>query len=228
MEEAILFVDANRTWIYLLLGMAAAAYLRQVIRAYRQRRETIFGLERERTTGRLRGSALMLATVLVLMLAAFLISTFAAPAVPVSIRPTPLPTLSLLPTATLAAEAAGEALPTATPLPAVVVDPAGCQNPLATMSVPANGDTLSGVVEVEGTANIENFAFYKLEYVSLVPGAVWRAVWAGTAPVVEDSLGTWDTSLVIPGDYAFRLVVTDSAGNAPLPCTAQIRVQAAP
>jgi len=45
------------------------------------------------------------------------------------------------------------------------------------MAVPANGDTLSGIVEVVGTANIENFAFYKLEYISLVPGAVWRAVW---------------------------------------------------
>jgi hypothetical protein len=228
MEEIILFVEANQAWIYLLLGVAAAAYLRQVIRSYQQRRETIFGLEREQSTGRLRGSALLLGAVLALMLATCLVSTFAAPAVPASIRPTPLPTLSLLPTATLALEASGEALATATPLPAVVVDPAGCQNPLATMSVPANGDSLNGIVEVEGTANIENFAFYKLEYISLVPGAVWRAVWAGTAPVLEAPLGTWDTSLVIPGDYGFRLVVTDAAGNAPLPCTIQVRVQAAP
>jgi hypothetical protein len=228
MEEAILFVDANQAWIYLLLGVAAAVYLRQVIRSNRQRRETIFGLERERTTGRLRGSALLLGAVLALMLATFLISTFAAPAVPASIRPTPLPTLSLLPTATLAPEVSGEALPTATPQPAVVVDPAGCQNPLATLSVPANADSLNGVVEVKGTANIQNFAFYKLEYISLVPGAVWRAVWAGTAPVIDAPLGTWDTTLVIPGDYGFRLVVTDVAGNAPLPCTVQVRVQAAP
>lgn len=228
MQEAILFIDANQVWIYLLLVVAAAAYLRQFVQAYRQRRETIYGLERERTTGRLRGSAFLLATVAVLMLATFVIATFAAPAVPASIRPTPLPTLSLLPTATLALEALDETLPTATPLPAVVVDPAGCQNALATMSVPANGDTLNGVIEVAGTANIDNFAFYKLEYISLVPGAVWRAVWAGTTPVVEGPLGTWDTSLVIPGDYAFRLVVTDAAGNAPLPCTVQVRVQAAP
>ena len=228
MEDLILFIDANQAWIYLLLGVAGAAYLRQVIRSYRQHRETIFGLEREQTTGRMRGSGALLATVLALMLATFLVSTFAAPAVPVSIRPTPLPTLSLLPTATLAPEVQGVALPTSTALPAVVVDPAGCQNPLATMAVPANGDTLSGIVEVVGTANIENFAFYKLEYISLVPGAVWRAVWAGTTPVLEGPLGTWDTSLVIPGDYAFRLVVTDAAGNAPQPCTAQVRVQAAP
>jgi len=228
MEDAILFVDANQAWIYLLLGGAAVVYLRQAIRSSRQRRETIFALERERTTGRLRGSAFLLATVLALMTATFLVSTFAAPAVPASIRPTALPTLSLLPTATLALAESGEALPTATPLPAVVVDPAGCQNPLATLSLPANGDSLNGIVEVEGTANIEDFAFYKLEYISLVPGAVWRAVWAGTTPVVDAALGTWDTSLVIPGDYGFRLVVTDAAGNAPLPCTIQVRVQAAP
>ncbi|MCJ7513238.1 MAG: hypothetical protein MUO23_09760 [Anaerolineales bacterium] len=227
MEEAILFVEANQAWIYLLLALAGGLYLRQVLRSYRQRRETIFALERERTTGRLRASAAMLGTVLGLMLVTFLVSTFAAPAIPASIRPTALPTLSLLPTATLALVASGEQLATATPLPAVTVDSAGCQNPVATVTAPANGDSLSGVVEVAGTANIENFAFYKLEYISLVPGAVWRAVWAGTTPVVDDQLGTWDTSLVIPGDYAFRLVVTDAAGNAPLPCMLQVRVQAA-
>ena len=228
MEEAILFVEANQVWIYVLLGIAAAAYLRQLVRAGRQHRESIFGLERERTKSRMRASALLLGSALLLMLGTFLVATFAAPAVPASTRPTAMPTLSVLPTATLAPEASGEALPTATPLPAVVVDPAGCQNPAATLRVPANGDTLSGVVEVEGTANIENFAFYKLEYISLVPGAVWRAVWAGTTPVSDEVLGTWDTTLVIPGDYAFRLVVTDTVGNAPLPCTVQVRVQAAP
>ena len=81
-----------------------------------------------------------------------------------------------------------------------------------------------GVVEITGTANIENFAFYKIEYLSTEPGSIWRAISAGTEPVLDDVLGTWDTSLVPTGDYRFRLVVTDTAGNAPLPCAVQIRV----
>jgi hypothetical protein len=84
-------------------------------------------------------------------------------------------------------------------------------------------------VSVQGTADIPNFAFYKYEYIELAaglpaPGAVWRAISAGTEPKTDEELGAWDTTLVIPGDYAFRLVVTDTAGNAPLPCVQRVRV----
>jgi hypothetical protein len=85
------------------------------------------------------------------------------------------------------------------------------------------------LVTVAGTANIQNFAFYKYEYIPVsagvpVAGAVWRAISAGTDPKVDEELGIWDTSIVTPGDYAFRLVVTDTAGNAPLPCVLTVRV----
>ncbi len=41
---------------------------------------------------------------------------------------------------------------------------------------------------------------------------------------MDSDLGFWDTTLVNPGDYGFRLVVTDTAGNAPLPCVRRVRV----
>ena len=113
---------------------------------------------------------------------------------------------------------------TSTPLPAVVVDSAGCANLLATILTPATGESLTGVVEITGTADIANFAFYKYEYISLTAGAVWRAIQAGTQPRQDGVLGTWDTRLVIPGDYALRLVVTDTVGNAPQPCVILVRV----
>ncbi len=97
------------------------------------------------------------------------------------------------------------------------------------MRFPEDGSQLTGTVTIEGTATILNFAFYKYEYIELAagspaPGAVWRAISAGTIPKDDDDLGLWDTTLVIPGDYAFRLVVTDTAGNAPMPCVRRIRV----
>jgi hypothetical protein len=46
----------------------------------------------------------------------------------------------------------------------------------------------------------------------------------GTAPIQQGDLGTWDTRLVVPGEYALRLVVTDTVGNAPQPCVILVRV----
>src|SRR4030042_1913347 len=81
----------------------------------------------------------------------------------------------------------------------------------------APGVTLlpSGEAEIRGTANIPNFGFYRYEYRALASGSAWRAIGAGDTPVVDGLLGVWDTRLVLPGDYAFRLVVADAAGNAP-------------
>lgn len=169
----------------------------------------------------------MLAWILIVAALTFLTATFLSPAVPAAMRPTPLPTVSLLATpVTPPPELAG---PAATALPEMSLDPSGCENALATLTSPTQDAELRGTVTVEGTANIANFAFYKYEYIALaagapVPGSVWRAVSAGTVPVVEGELGAWDTTLVTPGDYAFRLVVTDTAGNAPLPCVVRIRV----
>jgi hypothetical protein len=117
-----------------------------------------------------------------------------------------------------------EALVTSTPLPVTEIDSAGCANPLATILTPATGESLTGAVEITGTADVADFAFYKYEYISLTPGAVWRAIGAGTLPTHDGLLGTWDTTLVLPGEYALRLVVTDTAGNAPQPCVILVRV----
>jgi hypothetical protein len=223
MAEALLFLEEFQGWIYLVLGLAALVYLRITWRWYRSRRSTIFSLEREQATERLARSATLLGLALTLLLATFAATTFLGPAIPASERPTPLPTVSLLVTPSIAPEG-DEALATSTPLPAVVVDSAGCSNPQATILTPATGESLTGIVEITGTADIPNFAFYKYEYINLTPGAVWRAIQAGTKPVQQGDLGTWDTRLVIPGEYALRLVVTDTVGNAPQPCVILVRV----
>jgi hypothetical protein len=225
MHEALLFLDTYQAWVYLLLGLAGLAYLRLAVRWLAAYRSSIFSLERERDRARLIRAGMLLATVCALGAATFLITTFAVPAVPASARPTAIPTISLLTTPTLPALAVEGPVVTSTPLPVAILDSGGCQNTQATITSPVDGDAITGVVDFMGTARISNFAFYKLEYIRLIPGSVWRAVSAGTTPVVEDRLGSWDTSLVLPGDYGFRLVVTDSAGNAPLPCAVRLQVR---
>jgi hypothetical protein len=227
MADLIILIEAYQTWIYVGLGLVGLIYLRLTLKWWAERREAMFGLERERALGGLRRSAAMLILVLVAALCTFLAVTFVGPSLPLSSRPTALPTVSLLATAQ-PQSTLGAGAPPATALPVGTPDAAGCSNPVATLTSPTSGETVSGVIDVEGTASIANFAFYKFEFRLANSSDVWQAIAAGTAPVDDDLLGTWDTTLVPAGEYAFRLVVTDTAGNAPLPCVIQIRVAPAP
>lgn len=226
MEDALLFIEEQQVWIYLFFGLFAVIYLKGTLDAAAERRAALFGLERERSLARLRRSAGLMIVSLAVMLTTFVLATYAGPAVPAADRPTPLPTVSLLatPQITLAVQNGEPA--TAIPLSQDEFSSAGCTNPSATLTSPQEGETLSESVDILGTASVPNFSFYKYEYRSTQPGAVWRTISAGTAPVVEGKLGTWDTSLLIPGDYALRLVVTDTGGNAPLPCVIRVTVAA--
>jgi hypothetical protein len=232
MQEFILFVEANQAWIYLLLGFAAILYGRLFLRSLNVYRGAIYGLERERALTRTLRSGAGLAIIAAGFIATFILTTFAAPAIPAAMRPTAIPTVSLLATPIGdGADAAAEFV-TATPFSVDHVDSVGCSNENATIIEPIVGDNLQGQVVFRGVANIPGFAFYKLEYHDLQQESNWLAISASNVAVCEqgceedDQLGTWDTSLVRPGQYAIQLVVTDTLSNAPMPC--QILIQVVP
>ncbi|MEJ2013319.1 MAG: hypothetical protein P8X64_13970 [Anaerolineales bacterium] len=225
MEEFVLGVEELQSWIYLILGLAGLVYALLVLRAYRDLRSSVFSLERERATRRITRSGAMLVLIAAGLGVTFVISTFASPAIPASARPTPLPTVSLLASPQPGPGVVEQSFATATPIAASAIDGVGCENQLATIRSPEMNSTVRGEIEFRGTADIPNFAFYKLEYHDLRPESTWLAIWASNAPVCEsgcsedgDLLGTWDTTLVNPGQYAVQLVVTDTQGNAPMPC----------
>jgi hypothetical protein len=227
MDEALLLLQAHQTWIYVVLALAFVIYARSAFGWWRAYDRAEFGLERERARRGITRAGVMGAWVVIVAGLTFLAANVLSPAVPAASRPTPLPTVSLL--ATPSTPVPQEGGPAATALPEAALDASGCLNPSATLTFPTDGSDLSGSVTIQGTADIPNFAFYKYEYIELAaglpaPGAVWRAISAGTKPATDGELGAWDTTLVIPGDYGFRLVVTDTAGNAPLPCVVKVRV----
>jgi hypothetical protein len=228
MEETLLFIDEYQVWIFILLGVAAVIYARNALRGYGELRRALFGLEREQAIARLKQAGAMLALVAAGAATVFIITTFVTPAIPASSLPTAIPTGSLLTSPQGADLAAGGPIATATAIPEGGIDSSGCLNPDATLTEPQAGAVLSGIVSIRGTASIPNFGFYKLEYRSTAAGSAWRAISAGDEPRVDEELGIWDTTLVLPGDYAFRLVVADTAGNAPMPCVIPVRVAPAP
>ena len=91
-----------------------------------------------------------------------------------------------------------------------------------TLADPGPNQQIAGSFEVRGTANIDNFAFYTLQISGANTNGAWVSLYVGNTPVVNGTLGSFDTSAYDSGAYAFRLVVKDSAGNFPPPCVVPV------
>ena len=80
-------------------------------------------------------------------------------------------------------------------------------------------------MNLQGTASIPNFGFFKYEF-SPAGLNVWSTILANRKPVVDGNLGGWDTSAILTGDYQLRLVVTDNLGNELPACVIPVRIKA--
>jgi len=140
---------------------------------------------------------------------------------PPKLLPTPTPTLTPTPRPTVASVAIE------TPTPEVETPntgaPPNCPVPGAQITQPGDGATVSGAIQVHGSANIDNFDYYKFEF--LAPGGNWNFIERYNAPVPSGLLATWNTATVPPGQYGFRLIVVDKIGNYPTPCEITLNIQ---
>lgn len=217
--------------IYLLLGLSALIPLWRFLRAWEELRHAAFGLEREGAQERLNRAAGLVVLILLLAAAEFALVSFVIPALPEA-NPLMTPTLNLLaaPTLTLAPLSSQEAA-LATAAPSTIgqggsppsIPGEGCLPGQVNLTSPQNNGTVQGIVSIIGSADIDNFGFYKFELAR--PGEEnWLSIQAGTQPVVEGELGDWDTTRLDPGAYLLRLVVTDNQGQSLPPCVIQINV----
>ena len=230
MEEAIRFFRAYEIWIYLLLILGGLVYVRKFILAWSDMRGAAFGLERESAQSRLNQSASMVVLLLIIGVAEFVLVSFIAPSYPGS-NPLITPTLDVLATSTntlpvtpadISATQEMEENMLASPT-AEGAGGEGCVPGQVSLIEPKHGAEVSGIIKIEGTANIPNFGFYKYEIAR--PGeTVWLTILAGREIVQEGELGQWDTGTLSPGDYMLRLVVTDNQGESLPPCIIQVRV----
>ena len=221
MEEALRFFRASEVWISLLLGLGGLFYIRRFSNAWQELRGASFGLEREGAQGRLNQAASMLVLLLSMAVIEFVFVSFIAPALPEAI-PLPTATLDLLvtPTTTLQANE-GETINEAI-LPEFSFENA-CLPGQVEITFPQNGEEVSGVIEVIGSADIPNFGFYKFE-IKRPEESVWLTIQAGNLPTQNSKLGDWDTSQLTPGEYQLGLVVVDNQAQATPPCVIQVRV----
>lgn len=214
---------ANEPLIYIALVVWALFVVRAMIRAWLEWRNSVYALEREFSLRRLIRSTIYGLLVLGLIFSEFFIATFVVPALPASdILPTPTLDLLVTPANTLAPDAATQAAlnPTAVSVPSGM---SGCDPKTIMLDNPKPGDPVSGIIELSGTANIPNFAFYKYE-ISAMGTNIWATISAGDKPKKNEKLGEWNTTMLANGDYFLQLVVIDNAGKTHDPCVIAVRV----
>ncbi len=204
-------------WVY--GGAAALALLSLIVfwSALRRLERTPFGLEKDAARRRQNAALAGLIVAAGAAVGVFAANRYAA-------APAGAPS-----SAGPAAAAEATAPPTSTPILGagpVVVDSSGCQNPNVTLVKPTAGETLLGGYEVRGTANIPNFAFYKVEISGAATSGAWVTLVVGNVPQPGGVLGTFDTQPYQPGEYAFRLVVTDNVGQPAPACVIVVVFQA--
>jgi hypothetical protein len=241
--------------IALLLYAGCAFIILLAVRSWwlaqRERRRTIYGLEKE-VAGERALRALVIA--LLTMGIGALVYYADANAVPIPAAPqrSPTPNLALFitPTATVPPPSPTPAPPTPTPLrggvtpgaPTIVVPrltvtlpssppPAtlppsapGCPNAQARIVSPGVNAHLAGVVNVMGSASIANFQYYKVEYGIGEQPSHWNVLGDLRRNQVSDGvLQTFNAGAFAPGVYYLRLTVVDQTGNFPIaPCAVRV------
>lgn len=228
MEEVLRFLQTIEVYTYLILGLFAIWQINKFIRAWQDLREAAFGLEREAAQFRLTSSAWFLMFILILAVGQFIAVTIIAPSMPDTIS-LATPTLDLLstPTITLGPDQTEQfnviGGSTTTPVPTIDPEESGCIPGQLEISSPEQGETVSGIVEINGTVNIQDFGFYVFETAAL-GDSDWLTLQAGDVITTDGQLGFWDTGQLASGDYLLRLVATNNQDEDLPPCVVQVRV----
>jgi hypothetical protein len=236
--------------IYIALIVGAVFYIREIASASQDLRQSLYSLEREAANSRLWRGILMLGVLGLIAVATFLLATVVEPQLATEdgrVTPTaafklptntPTPTFQPTPTRTPRPPTATpgtptpvvEGAPTETPTPTTPALPAvaGCSDPNVQIVAPVAGQVFSGEIQVRGTADAPNFAFYKLTLNGPATGGVTQTAGDVVRTTVRDGvLGAIDPVNLLsqPGVYTLGLVVVDNTGNELPHCDVAIVVQ---
>jgi hypothetical protein len=231
MEAFIHFLQTYEVWLYILFGIVGLVYLRKLIMAIQEMRSSLFGLERENAQRKISFDLTIVGLLGIMIATLFIVLSFVVPAMP-GLKSLKTPTIDVLATqtATLAVSQTVDAnnavvnvagTPTQPPTPTPASE--GCIINQLEWTSPQSGDELNGIVTLKGTVDIANLGFYKYEYAQ-TGSDKWFTIAAGNTKVVNDTLGQWNTSQVLPGDYLLRLVVSDNTNKLLPACVVTVKI----
>jgi len=231
------FINVYSLWLYAAGFLVAVFSLREVSEARKDRVQTIFSLEKELASIRENRARTVLVIVGALLVLLTLLKFAVVPSqtlpplqeptptqivilVPTSTPVTPTPTRTRIPTRPRPTPVPPTETPTLTPAPPL------CPQPGVRITSPTMNQVASGQVVIRGTAKVEAFQFYKLEYGIGEDPEQWHSIGElHRTSVVDDVLGTWDVTGFPGGVSKLRLTVVDMTGNFPPPCEVQVIIQ---
>ena len=228
MTVLIELIDNFAIWIYIACALTILVYLRSIYLARKERGASLFTIEKEVATGKAyRATFTILGLLVIISLVAFVDFSLAPSLNVVASNSTPLAPL-VLPTPTNAPEPPTPTptatrgplvrptppwtpTPDATPTPALV--PAVCPDEGARITYPREHETIQGMVEVRGTANIDSFDYYKVEFCfghsCGEPHVIDQLKYS---PANDGVLVVWNTA-GLSGPVTLRLSVVRTDGN---------------
>jgi hypothetical protein len=235
---ALAYIKTYYVWI-VAAGLAVLIWcIHEIREGRRARTQTIFALERELASVR-ESRARVTLIVILGTLALFTVLRFGVvPSrnLPPVREPTPTQVLILLPTNTPAPPTPTRTriptrprptslppsqTPTSTRLP-----PPLCARPDVCITSPKAGEAIKGQITIRGSASIDAFQFYKVEYGMGEAPQQWNSIGeVQRTPVVDGVLAVWNTTGFPAGVFKLRLTVVDASGNFPPPYEIRVSVQ---
>lgn len=117
-------------------------------------------------------------------------------------------------------------VPAPKPAPQPELKPAACPREVQIVR-PLQHEHVHGVVQIVGSAKIQNFQFYKLEYAmghAPLDGAFHSIGEVHRIPAWDTVLGTWYVGNMPAGPYTLRLTAVDDRGQFARPCDVLIHI----
>ena len=262
MEQVFVFILRNDVWIYILCVLGIIYFASQFIQARKILRRAMFGLEREKGARMKTTSVFFLFFFGLIAAFVFYVNNTIAPTIPDSAwkpptptpnifstplaSPTPIgtaeirapePTPELVPTITLAANAANSLLSEGdtpvtnlTPIPNTPTPGGPTPTPFVDCTVdlnisdPANGSVVADVINFTGTANTPNFAYFRLEANGPETDGVWASLLGRNMdqPVIDNFMGNVNLSQWANGPYLIRLTTVDQSDFVTGQCVIQV------
>ncbi|PJF40112.1 MAG: hypothetical protein D6737_07660 [Chloroflexi bacterium] len=230
MKEALLFISQIAPGLYILLGVGAVIAGRRWLRARSEHTTTFFELEQGLARSRRGSAATLMLIVAQLAIILFIIQNVVVPNLDTSSdtaeqRPTDGEFATPIPGVQTEIIIDGTAV-IVTPVGTIEEAPpvVGCDDG-ATLQIPANGMVVHEMIDVIGTADASNFAFYRFELKGPSTGNTYAILQDFDERMPEEGiLGQLVPSFYQPGVYEFRLVVFDDAGEMRAECVVTIRI----
>jgi hypothetical protein len=212
------------TGIFILLGVGVLLYLRKLILSLAEWNKSVFGLERNIAGRKLISASTGLTLLILLIVGEFLLVTIIGPQMPLG-SVASLATVNPLvtPTTTLSPDETQQFSVQTTPTISQEALQSECEEGVLEITSPDNGERVSGIVEIIGTVNVEDFGYYKYEY-STTGTINWITIAAEDQLKLNENLGNWNTSELIPGPYLLQVVPLNNIGETLPSCIIGVEV----